>query len=402
MSRKKDAARTRAIRQRMTETGERYTAAKRHLTAADPEIVDAAKLHLDLVTELRNAGWPVEDQLFYDNGQYEFYPGPASVELGRSHLLTSIRGGEDPDDDALFDLRNPPQVNVHVPHDLEGFGATWQEFSGASPAATLAGQISAMVGRCRSEAVAAIDCDDACAMCGDRYPAPHLLHPAAEPDIVVCPACAFDGDMVFAPATAYLAYEYDRLTFHDLSAPAGWTAVAALLACAAAPGLAARLTLEWAAIDSFAFPYEYWDQPGDLWIWLPPAKQRPPALAGLGPGARLQAVVAAIDTAHPDIRDRARDLQHQASDEDHDSSDETVPTGRFVDQMWPAAVAYAITFATQRAERPDTSGLWNVMGSFDELRSHLSAVLCCQLDFEDIESTLGCGIEVLAEALSIQ
>lgn len=64
-----------------------------------------------------------------------------------------------------------------------------------------------------------------------------------------------------------------------------------------------------------------------------------------------------------------------------------------------AAVAYAISLHTQaverRAHRPP---LQHLPGSFESLRDHL-ALIGSTLDFDDIESTLGVGIEVITGAL---
>jgi hypothetical protein len=74
--------------------------------------------------------------------------------------------------------------------------------------------------------------DAECAVCGDAYPSAHLLAAAGDDGLRVCPACAFDGDIFLNGdhATAYLAYQIDRLPDSDLATPAGWAGPAALLA----------------------------------------------------------------------------------------------------------------------------------------------------------------------------
>ncbi len=59
-------------------------------------------------------------------------------------------------------------------------------------------------------------------------------------------------------------------------------------------------------------PSQSWSDPGLIWIWLPPADRRPAPLAGFGPGARLGAVVAALDEALPDLREQVRAEQAQS------------------------------------------------------------------------------------------
>lgn len=78
--------------------------------------------------------------------------------------------------------------------------------------------------------------------------------------------------------------------------------------------------------------------------------------------------------------------------------DEPVPD-RFLDQVWPAVVAYAVSFCAQAVERPaHRPPLQHLLGSFDSLRDHLT-LIGSGLAFDDIESTLGVGIDVITAAL---
>jgi len=149
-------------------------------------------------------------------------------------------------------------------------------------------------------------------------------------------------------------------------------------------------------------PSQSWSDPGLIWIWLPPADRRPAPLAGFGPGARLGAVVAALDEALPDLREQVRAEQAQSWREGgglyDDEDDEPVPD-RFVAQVWPAAVAYAVSFAIQAAERPrHRPPLEHVLGSFDALPDHFGLV-GSTLNVDDVEATIGVGIEVISRAL---
>jgi hypothetical protein len=123
-----------------------------------------------------------------------------------------------------------------------------------------------------------------------------MLAAAGTDDLPVCPACAFDGNVLVTggQASAYLAYQLDRLTATDPAAPAGWAAPAALLACAAPAGFADRLQAQWRAAGTLMFASEQCSQPGQVWVWLPPG-DRPAPLDLFGPGARLGAPVAALD-----------------------------------------------------------------------------------------------------------
>jgi hypothetical protein len=134
-----------------------------------------------------------------------------------------------------------------------------------------------------------------------------------------------------------------------------------------------------------------------LWVWLPPG-DRPTPLDRFGPGARLGALVAALDEHTPQLRQRARDLDADGWREAGYDEDEPLPD-RFVEQVWPAAVAYAIAFHTQAAERPGhRPPLQHVFGSFDALRDHLP-IMGSDLDADDIESTLGVSVQAITEAL---
>ncbi|MBR7826241.1 hypothetical protein KDK95_08010 [Actinospica sp. MGRD01-02] len=156
----------------------------------------------------------------------------------------------------------------------------------------------------------------------------------------------FDDNLWMEAFPQRLAYEIDRLIQKDLAIPAGWTAVAAVLAYAAGPTTCAPLerTEPWAHSLEPAPPAR-WADPGILWIWLPPAN-RPAAFTGLGPGASLRAVAAAVEAAHPDLHDRFRSrLEAELGTPFPQDSD------LLVKELWPAAIAYAVTFATDKFER---------------------------------------------------
>ncbi|EEP72345.1 hypothetical protein MCAG_02672 [Micromonospora sp. ATCC 39149] len=100
----------------------------------------------------------------------------------------------------------------------------------------------------------------------------------------------------------------------------------------------------------------------------------------------------------PDLRQRA----HAAETEnwrDAGWSDGEPPPGLFLDQVWPAAVAYAVSLQTQAAERREhRPPLQHLAGSFDSLLDHL-ALMESPFDFDDIESTLSVSIETIIDVL---
>ena len=221
----------------------------------------------------------------------------------------------------------------------------------------------------RARAIAAQRDDAECGICGDAYPARHLLDPTASSDLQVCVSCCFDGDLPPRALPEKLIYRLDRLFFEDLALPAGASAVAALLACAAGPGLTSRLQAAWGRVPEVPLPH--WDDPGLLWIWLPPTG-RPQALARFGAGASLRAVVEAVQQAHPALHGRFR--RRLDEDLEDDPEDPRPRPDYLVPQLWDAVIAYAVTFMTQTQERPGHRAPCHVTESFEEgvLADHFS------------------------------
>ncbi|MFD4243692.1 hypothetical protein ACFWP3_19155 [Streptomyces sp. NPDC058525] len=256
---------------------------------------------------------------------------------------------------------------------------------------------AAALASARARKMAETPGDARCALCADSYPARHLLAPTDCDALKVCPACVFEEEL-FAPVeSAELAFGIDRLLVEDLSAPAAWTAVAALLACAGGEAFAARL----GDVDASRPPSAGWVDPGQFWIWLP-LHSRPAALAELGPGASLHAVVQAVERAHPDLRETyatrlAADLESGApfgvaSDDEY-----------FVEEIWVSVIAYAVTFVTQRLERPGHRVPWRGVPECFEpgtLRDHLEEIGSrLSSNHLGVCFTLGLGFQVVAEAL---
>jgi hypothetical protein len=361
-------------------------------------VVLARRLHTDLVAALRRAGWPVEAERRPDFGAYSSYPGPAWLAVGRRDQLRSLVGDEDPDDALSVDLTRPPQIQVTAPQLDAGGGYLVQAtLQGDRPVDDLVAALADLLADGRAEVIRAASDDAACVICGDHYPQEHLLTPTEAERLAVCPACVFDGDLVYSGFTALLTGQLDRLLATDLAAPAGWSAIAALLASAARPGLGERLQAEWRRYGVVTLPSWWWTTPGDIWIWLPPVCSRPRPLERFGPGARLEAVVEAIDIAHPDLRQHVHDRLHEV----HAEAGVENGSDGFVEAIWPAVLAYVVAFTTQAAERPaHRAPLEHVVHSFDAFRDHLGQ-LGSSLDDLDIQLTLGVGLEVVAAALGL-
>lgn len=395
----KDNARKKAARAHARATGLPYTAAARHTTRHRGGGLSALGVHADLMEALQAAGWPVEYETFPENVQYRGYAGPARLTVGRAGQVASFGGDDpDPDDGTLLDLSRPPRVEMAAPLTPTGFEAH-SEITGDRPTGEVVAALARMLTDARARAVARTAGREPCAVCADVYLAGHLLAAAGEDEVPLCPACAFDGDVFVTAghASAYLTYQLDQLAATDLAMPAGWAGPAALLACAAPADFGDRLHELWREAGTFVIPSDHWSQPEQIWVWLPPG-DRPAPLDRFGPGARLGALVAALDEHLPDLRQRARDLDVENWRDAGLDDDEPVPD-RLLDRVWPAAVAYAVSLHTQAVERPThRPPLQHLIGSFDALREHLN-LIGSPLDFDDIEATLGVGIEVITDTL---
>lgn len=335
-----------AARLRMAQTGEKYTAALRHVTADhigrdDGEGPGGARDYLAAVlSALRNLGWPCQADPALVRGAYVAHCGPAAG----LRIAVSRRGAgseDDPDDPRAVDLSAPLRLGAVCPagEELMAGDLDWRADAGRPPK-SLAGQLDHALTRTRLARVRGMDAEstEPCPLCGDRYPADHLLPNSPGAD-AVCPACIFDGDQQESTSLPYLASKIDELTRSDLSAPAGWDAVAAILALCCGRNLGARADRELGEIGFYPVLAARWRDPMlRSWIWLPPRRQRHAAFAHLGAGATVAALVDALDRYKPDIRVAAKSV----------CRDDGV---RWRDGVWSSAVAYAVAFSTQAFER---------------------------------------------------
>lgn len=385
----RNRARKQAIR---AATGEGGYARTARLHAEGSRAVLAADVQRNAVQAFRQAGWPTESEGFPEGGQWSAYAGPVWSLLSRpSGMDTDAH----PDDADHHDLTITPSFTfIAPPISIDTGEAMVLKVRGDTPPSELVSQVSAAVARVRESEIAKLVNDAQCAICGDSYPARYLLAPTAARELTVCPSCVFDGDLLGAYQPLDLAYDIDHLLREELAMPAGWAAVAALLACAGGKAIVERLK----EVDVLAAPGAHWSDLSQLWIWLPP-HARPAALDGLGAGAGLTRVVEAVEAAHPDLRERFRSQLAEELEQDPDED------GRdyLVEQLWPAVIAYAIALATQEQERPGHRPPWHVLsdsfepgtlaGHFRELGSSLNA--------HDLGVcfTLQVGLQVVAEAL---
>lgn len=376
-----------------------YTRARRRATTRGGPIM-AADLHRTLAATFSAAGWPVVIEEVMENGTWSLFAGPTEVFVSREATVGSS-SDYDPDDPDAVNLSEAPQVFMTAPGPLSLHPSIEVAVEGSLPPSDILSTFADVLATGRAAVISGLQNRNRCAICGDQYPAVHLLPPTEEDQLRVCPSCVFDGDLMADAAPEQIALAYDTLFSRDLSIPAGWTAVAALIACAAGPGLPDLLRDLWGPV--LQLPGEHWSDPGQLWVWLPP-HGRPAALNKLGPGGSLAAVIDAVETAHPDLRERfraqiRRDLDGGLGDPDEDEPE----TDYLVERIWPAVIAYAVSMTTQAAERPEHRKPWHVISSFDEavLAGHFE-VLGSELDPEaglDVTFTLTIGIQVVSDVL---
>ncbi|MFF3730936.1 hypothetical protein ACFYXM_11585 [Streptomyces sp. NPDC002476] len=311
----------------------------------DPGPVLAKDYLKALVAEFRRLGWGAGDETDLEHFGLTAYAGPVaglSLSVGRADEADD--GGEerDPDDPGQCDLGKPlyltamcPAGNATVDDFEDGLGDCSTE-----PVRATARRLDTGLGATRLARVRGMEERSTmpCPICGDRYPEHHLLgnSPSADP---VCPACVFDGDQHYRTDLPYLAVQLDLLLHEDLSAPAGWDAVAAVLALTCGANLRARLDRALGERGGWPFVMERWGEPlTRSWIWLPPPADRHPMFRHLGAGANLAALVDAVDHHAPTARTEAKTLCREAD-------------VRWRDALWPAAIAYAVALTTQACER---------------------------------------------------
>ncbi|MFF9786280.1 hypothetical protein [Streptomyces nigrescens] len=373
--------------------GSHARAARLH--AAAPKEILTADVQDRLISAFKTEGWPVENDGFPEGGTWTGWLGPVWSMLSRPGWRHSEA---DPDDPDQYDLTAVPELTFITPKIPINTGeAMVLELPGNTPVADIISKVREELAGARAAKVSKLVNNAECSLCGDRYPATHLL-PTTESDrLVLCPFCVFDGD-ILGSHPLRLAYLIDELTDEDVAAPAGWAAVTALLACAAGPEFRERLE----GGGTLRLPLPHWFNPDLVWVWLPPG-DLPPALHSLSPGTSLGTLVSAVETAYPDLRDRFRAQVAANLEEDEEDSNGEDERDYLVEQLWPAAICYAVTAATQFRERPGGHSPWHLLGDgFEEgnLADHFYQI-GSTLDADSFGSvfTLSIGVPLISEAL---
>jgi hypothetical protein len=360
-----DAARKRQARALARESGIPYSEAARRLAAV---AAATSPRCIDLTDALRAGLAATGVTAVVDGpqfGAYKLYAGPATITISREASTWSGAGDDDPDDELHYDLAAPPDITGMIPLLDEG---TAQDFTIAPGSAeTMAQQFHDGLGAARERAARRAVDDASCAICGDAYPAGQLVQLGFHDPVVVCPACPFDGDLIRDLYPEQTAWALQELLYHDPAAPARWAGVIALLACG---GPSHAVPARWAeTLDTPSEPEPYWSDPARIWVWLPPRPARPDWLRDAGAGLDLGALVTRAAEFFPHATaSLAAELDAELAMDDGDDLERDRAAEVLQPGLWPALVAYAVSFATQIAERPGHREPWHVTESFEEGR----------------------------------
>ncbi|MBC7299446.1 hypothetical protein [Nocardia salmonicida] len=396
----RDYWRKKAVREHAASTGRTYLDAAHTLDNSAGSVRLASDLYEELAAGLRAAGWPVQIEPVPQAMGLHLYAGPATISVERATEPDYVSGDEHPDDPDLFDLTTPLRVLVWAPlvtdYDEElgrVAGLDAHHIVNSSDVAGIIDEIDRVVGQARQRDHTQTRAETECGICGDRYPASALFEPG-DSAVRTCPACVFDGDL-FRAHPAKLAFQIDQADSVSVAVEAGWAGPRALLGCLGGRDFHTWLTRQWRMSGSLFEPRECWGDPGAMWIWLPPADQRPAALAELGCGAHLARICEAIDRAHPHLRALTR--AHCAEEMSGYGEECEELDAVALERVWRAAIAYAVAFLTHSAQRPSHRGPWHVMESF-ELAPWID-MLDCDLDDLDVEFVLTAAIPTIRDAL---
>ncbi|GGU40824.1 hypothetical protein [Streptomyces violascens] len=382
-----------AVRAEANGTG--HARAARVHTSPPKEIL-TADVQTRLIGAFAAAGWPVESDGFPEFGTWTGWLGPVGSTLRRSREWGSEAHPDDPDHNDLTVVPELTFITPKIPHTRE---AMVLELPGTTPDAEIVATVCDELGRARAAEVGKLVNKAACSLCGDRYPAGHLLPPTQSDKLLLCPFCVFDGD-ILGSHPLRLAFAIDELTDKDVAAPAGWSAVTALLACAGGRDFGERLS----EAGGLRAVLPHWSDPDQVWVWLPPG-DLPPVLERLRPGTSLATLVAAVEGAHPDLRDRFRAHVAETLEEDEEDDAGGGVRDYLVEELWPAAICYAVTATTQIQERPKGASPWNLLeDGFEEgnLADNFRQI-GSTLDADSLGPvfTLSIGVPFIAEVLGL-
>ncbi|WP_433194419.1 hypothetical protein ACQP1G_37565 [Nocardia sp. CA-107356] len=263
----RDYWRKKTVRDHAAATDRTYLDAATSMRAHPAGVALAGDLRDALAAGLDAAAWPVEIEHHPEATGLRLYAGFATISVERQNELSSFTGDEHPDDPDTFDLSMPLRVIVWAPLVVDFSeelgrvrGVDAQEIPADGGVSRIIAEIDRVVGQARQRDHADTAVDTDCGICGDSYAASALLEPTTT-RVSVCPACAFDGDLLGAHP-AQLAFQLDQAATTNLALVAGWAGVQALLCCLGGADFHTWLTEEWEAAGTVFRPLEWWHDPG--------------------------------------------------------------------------------------------------------------------------------------------
>lgn len=325
----------------------------------------------DLSAAFVAAGWPVHVDHAAE-APYILAAGPAWVEIAPASLLPEHPPVEESAEELVvrFSPHGPVDQQVRETRPVRG-----------QTAPALVAVFGEALRDARSRAIASAADDTACTVCGAAFPDFHLMRPRAFRRAIVCPSCVFDEALEErGPAqTPLLLAQLEMAPAGEGGLPAGWAAVAVLLALVADPD---DLQQGQRRVHDQDWPIaagQHGTDPLQRWTWLPDTP--PPALAELAVGARLGAIVEAVDAAHPGLRDLAVDAyeQENADPDEPSGDDRRAAMTLLLEHLWPAVLAYAVSMPAQAIERAGHQHPLDTGIPFELLYQHAAAGLAGKL-----------------------
>lgn len=351
----KNKARKAAARQIQADTGKPYSVARREATPDNNGVILCSRLAQDIHQELIKFGWGRPDDPFNvpnmdEMGAWEWLSGPAQISVTRP-MRESIYlpDSDDPDDPEVYDLTQPPKTTVMFPiieshnstDDFTDHGFTAHAITGHNTPKQIAAHIRSAVTEGRKRGVATLTTDDSCTVCGDARAARHLVNIRHHR---LCPFCLYDQDVMSTVHPAAFVLFYDYYVLQDSAFPTEWTPHAVLLSLLVERSeLSPQDLIDDLSQDILQAPLEHWRNSNDLWVWLPTDDPRlPTTITDLHGGARLGALIDALDQHDPGLRERFTDaVLNDYAIEEPNTPDEEADIRNAITNYWPLLIAIA-------------------------------------------------------------
>lgn len=374
-----DKALKASARRIQSETGQSYTAALRQAEAERDSTISCETLAHQIWGHLLRRGWatpstehPLSGPYLGDADEWEVPLGPVHLTLGRDRGF--VDGLGDPDDPNDYDLTQTPEVTVMFPwlqsikapiagEHFTDHGFSDLNISGAQSPSRIAEQIRDLVFEGRRKGLAGLDRNTACTVCRDRWDRRHLVN---FEEHSLCPMCLYDQDVwgTIHPGEFVLLHDYYYM--RDSAIPSEWGPHAVLIALLNQRAGRSRHELVDSLEDKPDFgelALEHWDDPMDLWLWLPQDPRLPDYLNALRGAGRLGAVLNAIDVNHPDLRTvfAEKVWGEWTAEDDEAQPRDAAEKAAFLSQAhyaWPLLVAVVVCAELPHAIAGHRAGAW--------------------------------------------